>query len=357
MTDLNNALRLLGTPRPQQIAKLGMTAMPTVTETTQGTTTITGGVSASRGSGKFRYTAPDPTSGSWNSSFYVPGSSASPDLAAMMRVEFNTDAQYVELYTLRYNTKVDIRVDGVLVHSVSLDAAGSGHMIKLDFGEASIGVTKRIEYGGFNFPFGGVFTEATASVWYPSEDLRPLLYAFGDSYTQGVGANGPDQVYARMLADRLGMRVYQDGVGGAGWASSGGNVPATRVAKRLAKLNQTPDLIVTCFGYNDAGGNMTTLATNFDAWVAAVKAIFPKTKIVVVGPWTPLGSTANLDTVESTLSGRCAALKLSFISVKNFVNAANKSRYTSGDNVHPTQLGHNFLGSRLADLLMVELNK
>lgn len=356
MTDLIHALRLLGVPRGQEVAKLGLTK-PTVTETTQATTTISGGVQATRGSGKFRYTAPDPMSGSWNSSFYVPGSSVSPDLAAMMRVEFDTDAQFVELYTLRYNTKVDVRVDGVLVYSISLDASGAGHMVKLDFGEDSAGVTKHIEFAGFNFPFGGVFTEATASVWYPSADLRPLLYAFGDSYTQGVGANGPDQVYARALADRLGMRVYQDGVGGSGWVSTGGNVPATRVGKRLAKMTETPDLIVSCFGYNDAGGNMTTLATNFNAWVAAVRALYPKTKIVVFGPWTPLGSTANLDAVESTIAGRCAALRLPFISIKNLVSGSNKARYTSGDNVHPTQVGHDFLGSRLADLLLVELTK
>lgn len=353
MTDLIHALRLLRVPLAHEVAKLSLTTLPTLTQATQTTTTITNGVITSRNSGKFRYTAP--AVGTWNSSFTVPGGATSPDLAALLRVDFDTDAQYVELYTLNYNTKIDIRVNGILVGTVALSSAGSGQMIKLDFGAGGAGVRKRVEFAGFNFGFGGVLTEPEASIWYPDYDLRPLLYAFGDSYTQGTGASGPDQVYARALADRLGMRSYQDGIGGAGWTGTGGNLPSARVAKRLAKMDHAPDLIVSCFGYNDAGGNMTTLATNFNDWVAAVRAAFPKAPIVSFGPWTPIGSTVNLDAVEATLQGRCAALNVPFISIKNIINTANKVRFGSGDNVHPNQLGHDFLGSRLADLLLLKL--
>lgn len=320
-------------------------------------TTITGGVSHTRGSGKFRYTCPDVSTGSWNSSFYVPGGNAAPDLAAMMHVDFYTDARYVELYTLQYNTSLDIRVDGKLVSHQALSSSGAGYLIKIDFGAGTDGIRKHIEYAGFNFPFGGVFTEATASCWYPTVDQRPLLYCFGDSYTQGVGADGPDQVYARAMADNLGMRVYQDGIGGKGWNSTDSAAVTTRAASRLAKMKEAPAIIASCFGYNDAGGDMALLKSNFNAWYSAVKSLFPKTQVVVFGAWSPLGATANLDLVDAALQEVAGAKGLTFIKVSGLVNANNKGKYTSGDNVHPTQLGHTFLGYRMAELLSLRLTK
>jgi lysophospholipase L1-like esterase len=350
--DLSQALRFQNVPRAQELAKLAMTAMPTVTQAQQTTTTITGGVMSGRGTGKFRYTCPMP--GNWNSSFYVPGAgnSGSPDLAALMKVDFDTDARYVELYTLNYNTNLDIRVNGVLVQNVVLNASGSAQCIKLDFGAGSAGTIKRIEFAGFNFGFGGVFTEADASVWYPLHDRRPLMYFFGDSYTQGTGAAGPDQVAARACADALGFRCYQDGIGGTGWTSSAGSLPVTRVGKRLNLMTEKPKIIVTLLGYNDAGGNMDTLKTNFAAWVDAARAASPDAQIIVVGPWTPLGATDNLTTVETTLQGAAFEKGLFFVSAKDFVTAANKARYTGADNVHPNQAGHDYLGARLASALL-----
>ncbi|MBL5928537.1 hypothetical protein JBO37_23405, partial [Enterobacter asburiae] len=44
----------------------------------------------------------------------------------------------------------------------------------------------------------------------------------------------------------------------------------------------------------------------------------------------------------------CAEYSIPFVDVDNWVNANNKSLYTQGDNVHPTDAGHWFRGARLA---------
>lgn len=353
--ELVNAVRLLGLPSKLDLPK---PTAPTYTKTDQAATTITGGVMVSRGSGKFRYTGP--AVGNWpaQSSFYVPGGTGTLQVSAMLNVDFMTDAQYVEIYTLRYNTKLDIRVNGFITNSVSLDSAGSATLLKLDFGADSVGVVKHIELAGFNFPFGGVFTEASGSVWYPSLDKRPLIYFFGDSYTQGTGAAGPDQVYAKVIANQLGMRSYQDGIGGTGWASSdAANLVTERFNRRLDKMGEAPDFVVAALGYNDSGANVDTVKNNLDAWVKLVQAKYPDAKIVVLGPWTPLGATAALDTIEDAIKAKCTELNLSFVSAKDVLNAKNKGIYNSGDNVHPNQNGHNFLGYRMAALTLEELIK
>src|SRR5687767_1661918 len=91
---------------------------------------------------------------------------------------------------------------------------------------------------------------------------------------------------------------------------------------------------------------MTTLAANFDAAVAAVQSAVPSAKIIVFGPATPTGTQANLTTVKTTVQGRCTALGLTFVDVDNWVSNNNKSLYTAGDNVHPTQVGYDYIATR-----------
>lgn len=326
---------------------------PAITVTNGSATTIAGGVQAIKTDPGFRYTAPPMAQWTTNTGYLVVGDGTANDISSFVAVEFLSSAPQVEFKLLRFNTVANIRVDGELVQdaSFSFDAAGSGVFVKLDW-SASANPTKlrRYRLTGFNMPFGGVFTPTGADgISYPTSlDSVPLMAFLGDSYTQGTGANGPDRVYANALATALGYAYWGDGLGGSGWNTASTNDPTSRIGRRIAKLTKAPAVIVTALGYNDAGSSMATLATSYDAAIAALKAAYPAAKIVSLGPWTPLGSTANLATVAATVSGRAAAAGVPFVDIADVINANNKATFIGGDNVHPVQAGHEFLGRSIA---------
>jgi lysophospholipase L1-like esterase len=331
-----------------------MAAPPTVTSFNGTTSSITSAQNVSPGSTSVRRTGANIVNGGFE--YY------NNDPSRVLVLDFWSDSTLFELVLSRFNANVDVRVDvgdglGLKLAQSSAfttDSAGSGIILKLDWTAAATpGQPRRYRIAGQNFRFWGLNIDAGASIWTP-QDRAPLMYFFGDSYTQATNANGIDRSYARTVGDVLGYEAYNDGIGGTGWTSTSTSLPTTRIAACLAQLTSTPDTIVTALGYNDAGGNMTTLATNYDAAVAAIRAAAPSARVVTVGPWTPLGTTANLTTVKTTLSGRAAALGVTFIDIENVVSSVNKAINTGGDNVHPTPAGHQFLGYRIAELMRAQ---
>jgi hypothetical protein len=157
--------------------------------------------------------------------------------------------------------------------------------------------------------------------------------------------------------------MIANGIGGTGWNTTGANAALTRIQSILTTLQIStpagtvvplvPQYMQLDLGYNDAGGNMTTLAANMTACIQAIQAAWPTTKLWVMGPATPLGNTTNLGLVRTAVMAVAAQFNLPFIDVLNFVTSANHGRYTSAsDNTHPNgDAGNEYLAGRKAPLI------
>lgn len=338
---------------PINLPAFTVAAVPPVITVADGSsaTTISGGIKISPNSTAWKRTG---TTAVLTASSYL--AAANPSRYFAWQIE--TDSSQVEFLLANYNTVIDIFVDGNLVQGPAFQttASGSGRTIRLDWSADSTPRRMRnVQLCGFNLLFGGCWIEPTASVWFPaSRDRRRLMAFLGDSYTQSTGAPSASRTYAAAIAEMLGFDLYADGIGSTGWLSSGGNVPAARVATNIGALTRAPDTIVTALGYNDNGADAAGLATlqaQYDATIAALRTAWPAARLVTLGPWTPIGPTAGLTNVRNALLARAAANGIPFIDVEGIITAANKAIYTGTDNVHPNAAGHQYLGRRIAPLL------
>jgi lysophospholipase L1-like esterase len=276
--------------------------------------------------------------------------------------EWMSDAAQLELLVLKHNALFDLFVDGRLVQQAafSTPATGDRRLVKLDWGgTADPRRARHYRITGTNLLFGGLYLEPAGSAWLPGDQLRRgLIAVLGDSYSQGTGAPSVARNWAAAAAAQLQMDAWSDGVGGAGWNSTGANLPAARIAKGVAVLTRAPDLIVTALGYNDAGADaagLSALRTRYDASVGAIRAAWPDAQLVTLGPWTPLGPTAALGNVKVALQERAVANRVPFLDVETMIGAGNRGIYTAADNVHPTAPGHLYLGRRIGQAIAAVL--
>lgn len=270
---------------------------------------------------------------------------------SLMQVEFMTNSAAFEIGIIQFSTQMRIFVDGKLASAaISTNSSGAEIFYKLAFADRR---QRRITVVGVNMPFQFVVLSAGDAIW-PAKDDIPIACFAGDSYTFGNGGTGgPALSYAMLCGFALGYRVIPDAVGGTGWNTTGSNSPLTRLGtiganalvKRVSAANTaiTPELHVVAYGFNDAGGNMTTLSAAASAYIAA-SAVKP----VVIGPWTPAGETADLILVKNALSSVAGSTGCKFIDISTFVTSGNKASLIDVDNVHPVLHGHDYLAQRIA---------
>lgn len=333
-----------------------MAAPPTMTHADASVTSIASGLSHGpvNVSSKFRWLCPGgPTAGTAGLAGNWVGGRSTADPVI---IDFMTDASIIEFRFLNYNTAACVFIDGQPVQSTAYitGAAGSNHLWKLDFSaDAQPAKVRRIRLEGVNLVLATIYTNATASVWAPEASTRKLMAVFGDSYVQGTGAVQGQQHVGALIPHLLGLDHYWEGVGGSGWTSAGADAPATRIEQRIGALNRKPDFLFLPFGYNNnAAVDFAPLEAAFDAAMVACRTFLPQTKVIIGGPWTPLGSTAGLTNVKNFQIAKAAQYGLPFIDTENIVNSVNRVLYTGGDNVHPNVAGHYFLAQRIAQKLI-----
>ncbi|MBJ9240758.1 SGNH/GDSL hydrolase family protein [Citrobacter braakii] len=167
----------------------------------------------------------------------------------------------------------------------------------------------------------------------------------GDSYTVGIGAKQGSYNDFRVMCDALGLDGIADGISGSVWTSvQEGRVPEWRVENKLGSITRKPQYIFFSLGYNDGSADIARVRAAFPPAVTAARRICPLAKIIVIGPATPVGSTAQLNTIREAEAEMCASLGVAFVDVRDVVNAANKYLYTGNDRVHPSDAGHIYRG-------------
>jgi len=338
------------------VGTVAVAGAPTITNQNDSTSDIASAVRVTKDDACFTYIGCN--LGTWanNSAFNVcRDASNTADVANYMSVTFATDAPVLELYMIRYNTKFMVFVDEqpALDNAIALDAAGSVSLVTVNFGTRK---PRNIRIGGFNMPFGGLYIGPTDSVW-AVQDKRPLSVALGDSYTQGTGANAQDFVWAASTFRTMNHRYWLEGIGGSGYGSTTTSATDYRMANRMNLLvtrnsgvntAAVPDNVLWALGYNDAFGGKTQaqIEAGFDAGYAA--ATYKPN--MIIGPWTPnLPTTSTaLGNVKTWLTASAATVAARYIDIASIINSGNKSIYTGGDGVHPVQMGHDYLGYRIA---------
>jgi len=271
--------------------------------------------------------------------------------------EWCSDAPTIEIRLAGSNTLGMLFIDGVRANDsgFTTDASGAAYLYVVDFG--GVRKPRTFKIMNVNSNFGGVNIGTADTIWYPNQPRRPLAWGIGDSYMYGNGADNISRVAFNTMCELLGLEPLPDGIGGQGWASTGSNYAATRVTAKLATLTFQPDYVFIDLGYNDSvaptAGSLVQSA--FADCVAAIRAAAPKAKIIAFGPATPVGNTTNLTGIKAALITACTTAGVTFIDVQDWVSATNKGIYTSGDNVHPTQAGHDYIGGRKAQAVAAYL--
>lgn len=281
-----------------------------------------------------------------------------------MKIEFMTDALVFEFKTVGSIGTYSVFVDGELTN-IDAISTPNGQAVTYVRTEASSGVIKRmrhVEIYGVNTSFGGLFTDAADTV--TSEitiDPRPFIYQMGDSYTYGTGAGYVTQAYGSSPAindfyvfrNALGMDGIAEGIGGSGWNSAGGQIPASRLQNRLLKMNRKPDVVSFALAYNDAaaintGTNASKLVTSMGDALKVVRDAMHDVPVIHISCATPKGITPQIQRVIDLTYDFCARNDIPVIGISNYVTAANSASYTGTDNVHPNPLGHEFRGLAMA---------
>jgi lysophospholipase L1-like esterase len=265
-------------------------------------------------------------------------------------IEFYSDADYLEYRFSGGNYQGDVYVNGqrIAAKAVKTDTSGASYVYVIDWNGSS--EIRHYRLCGINTGFGGVNAAQPFSIWKPTGMRKLLAWQEGDSYTVGIGATQGSFNVFRVMCDCLGIEGIADGISGAGWTSiQDGRVPPQRIELKLGSITRAPDLVFFSMGYNDAAvGRTEQLKENIRLSYKRVRELCPAAIVINIGPATPLGRVGIITTIRQAEIEVCEELNIPFIDVDNWVSAANKSMYTGGDGVHPTDAGHAYLGVRIA---------
>jgi len=140
----------------------------------------------------------------------------------------------------------------------------------------------------------------------PVED-KPVYVAIGNSITHGVGqSHGSHLTYPYHLADTLGYRLYNLGIGGSRINSG--------ITANLNRLPSPPALITVLWGYNDAVYSATGLSQVMDDYRNLVRTLaenHPGATICgILQTYTPTNETNNPEnSIQLLRAGQSSVLK------------------------------------------------
>lgn len=123
----------------------------------------------------------------------------------------------------------------------------------------------------------------------PEPENMPGYVAIGNSITHGVGqSNGSHLTYPYHLADSLGYRLYNMGIGGSSINSN--------VISNVRALPDPPELISVLWGYNNtifSSADLSTAMEDYDSLVCQLAREFPGARIVGILQTYTTSTTGN----------------------------------------------------------------
>lgn len=199
-----------------------------------------------------------------------------------------------------------------------------------------------IEMSG-TFFFGGVAGKLSRATY----SLGPRAIFFGDSFTQGVGADSSFTSYVQGTAFRLGWGdAWASGASGTGYLSSEPGRPNFVERFSADVLRYHPSVLVLAGGLNDQG----RFSPEQIAAAAESLIVKCKCKTVVLSSWWPSPGATPAEVTE--LNRQLAAVAQQHGAV--YVDVSSW-RYPTTDGIHPTQVGHEQIAAQLAPAIRAAL--
>ncbi|GAA2690027.1 MULTISPECIES: SGNH/GDSL hydrolase family protein [Nonomuraea] len=175
----------------------------------------------------------------------------------------------------------------------------------------------------------------------------------GDSFTVGSGPVRTWQTYASESARQLGWQPVIAGAGGTGFVNEG-RVGRTFEQSFMAELawRPAPDLLVISGGHNDSRWPAATVRQAAARLVWSVKAHWPGTRIVMVGPIWIDRAPPSAYLLRDALAEVAARERVAFLDplARRWIEG-RRSEVLLPDGVHPTLGGHHKLARWLAGAL------
>ncbi|GAB2570967.1 SGNH/GDSL hydrolase family protein [Microlunatus antarcticus] len=178
---------------------------------------------------------------------------------------------------------------------------------------------------------------------------NPDVLVLGDSYTEGYGAEPETKGWAYLVGKPLGWKVTVNGVGGTGYVNPGPRNEGTYLQRLAGVQGGTFDLVVLQGGSNDRDTPYLALTDAVSRTVDAVRAKFPGTAVLLMGPATPYGKPDGPRLVaQCVLAGYGTQQHLPFVDplAESWFVDGDGSRYANPVNGHPSNAGYRVIAGR-----------
>lgn len=177
----------------------------------------------------------------------------------------------------------------------------------------------------------------------PVHAAEPVIVAFGDSLTAGLGVT-PEDSYPARLQTRLRAEGYAYRVVNAG---SSGDTTAGGLRRVDWALKNKPDIVIVALGANDAlrGQDLVSVRAN----LAAIVARFQKAgaRVLVAGMEVPPNYGARYAADFRRLFADVALRHKTALMPFLLDGVAGNPRFNQPDGIHPTAEGYRIVVDRL----------
>ncbi|PZG04756.1 SGNH/GDSL hydrolase family protein [Nonomuraea aridisoli] len=181
----------------------------------------------------------------------------------------------------------------------------------------------------------------------PAAEPAPRVMMFlGDSFTVGSGPVPPSETYASETARLMGARPVIAGASGTGYVNEGrvGRTFERSFEVELA-WRPAPDLLVISGGHNDRRWRPARVRAAADRLLAKVRAHWPGTDVVVVGPLFMGEPPRRAYAVRDVLA---RAAQDGGVTFADPMTRRWPPATALRDGVHPTHAGHELIAAWLA---------
>ncbi|WP_157548615.1 SGNH/GDSL hydrolase family protein [Nonomuraea candida] len=183
----------------------------------------------------------------------------------------------------------------------------------------------------------------------PARPAAPVMMFVGDSFTVGSGPVPRRRTYAAQAARLLGRQPVIAGAGGTGFCNEGrAGRTFRRSFERELAWRPAPELLVISGGHNDRRWSAPRVRRAAARLLAQVRAHWPRTRTVMVGPIWLGEPPRKAYVVRDALAAAARAGEVAFLDPL-------RERWPAGttlpDGVHPTLAGHESIAAWLAEEL------